>query len=142
VVLLQGKGIGVLQCAAGCCRVLQCVAVCCSVLQCVAVCCSVLQRFVVCCSVLTLVLLLQGRGIGMRERYVCCTLQHTATHCNTLQHTATHCNTLQHTASHCNALQRTATHCNALQCKISITCAPFFQNKSPAFHPKSFCLSS
>ena len=63
---------------------------CCNMLQCVAVC----------------------------ERWVCDTLQHTATHCSTLQHTATHCytfNILQHIATHCNTLQHIATHCNTLQ---------------------------
>jgi len=31
--------------------------------------------------------------------FLCCCLQHTASHCNTPQHTATHRNTLQHTAT-------------------------------------------
>ena len=38
----------------------------------------------------------------IQDMGVCCTLQHTATHCNALQRTATHCNTLQHTATHCS----------------------------------------
>jgi len=79
---------------------------------------------------------------GLRNKSVCHSLRHTATHCNTLQHTAslrhslqqtathcltaTHCNTLQHTATHCltathcNTLQHTATHCNTLQHTASL----------------------
>ena len=73
--------------------------------------------------------------INIESTYVCCTLQHTATHCNTLQHIATLYNTLQHTTTHydlynhmhqyriyvcvlhtnCKTLQHTATQCNTLQ---------------------------
>jgi len=46
--MLDDKGVCMLQCVAVRCSALQCVAVCCSVLQCAAVCCSVLQCVAVC----------------------------------------------------------------------------------------------